>query len=167
MPAQALPSSIDGRRQRLAKPPNQKAHGGTKKTERAAVNAARTFLEAHECVVQEVDTGNDYGKDLLVDLTEDLEITGESVAIQVKGGSSFFRAGKWGIPAKIADLRLWLESSNAHNWLHTRSRHRRAPLEEPQRLRSRGNDSPSRVQADWEKRGERTRSSSRAFCAVP
>lgn len=85
--------------------------GGTKKTERAAVNAARAFLEDHECVVQEVDTGSDYGKDLLVDLTEDLEITGESVAIQVKGGSSFFRAGKWGIPAKTADLRLWLESS--------------------------------------------------------
>ncbi|MGW0755357.1 DUF4365 domain-containing protein [Streptomyces sp. NPDC002814] len=83
----------------------------TKQTERAAVNAVRAFLEAHECVVQEVDTGNDYGKDLLVDLTEDLEITGETIAVQVKGGSSFFRSGKWGIPAKSADLRLWLESS--------------------------------------------------------
>ncbi|WP_405756770.1 DUF4365 domain-containing protein [Streptomyces sp. NBC_00073] len=83
----------------------------TKQTERAAVNATRAFLEAHECVVQEVDTGNDYGKDLLVDLTEDLEITGESIAIQVKGGSSFCRSGKWGIPAKSTDLRLWLESS--------------------------------------------------------
>lgn len=91
--------------------PTRKRVGHTKKTERAAVNAARAFLEDHECVVQEVDTGSDYGKDLLVDLTEDLEVTGESIAIQVKGGSSFCRAGKWGIPAKAADLRLWLESS--------------------------------------------------------
>ncbi|MEU0985073.1 DUF4365 domain-containing protein [Streptomyces sp. NPDC005953] len=83
----------------------------TKQTERAAVNAARAFLEAHECVVQEVDTGNDYGKDLLVDLTEGLEVTGESIAVQVKGGASFFRSGNWGIPAKSVDLRLWLDSS--------------------------------------------------------
>ncbi|MDI5907805.1 MULTISPECIES: DUF4365 domain-containing protein [Streptomyces] len=101
MAANQEPSSRSARKRMLP----------TKQTERAAVNATRAFLEDHECVVQEVDTGNDYGKDLLVDLTENLEITGESIAIQVKGGASFFRAGNWGIPAKSADLRLWLDSS--------------------------------------------------------
>lgn len=71
----------------------------------------RQFLEARDCVVQEVDTANDFGKDLLVDLTEDREITGQTVAVQVKSGKSFLRNGRWGIPAKSVDLNTWIESS--------------------------------------------------------
>lgn len=83
----------------------------TRPTERAGVNAVRAFLEDRGCVVQEVDTANDFGKDLLVDLTEKNEITGQSIAVQVKSGISFFRNGIWGIPAKGVDLNTWLESS--------------------------------------------------------
>jgi hypothetical protein len=76
----------------------------TKATERAGVNALRGFLEARDCVVQEVDTANDFGKDLLVDLTENDETTGQAIAIQVKSGKNFSREDIWGIPAAPVDL---------------------------------------------------------------
>ncbi|MFD4723157.1 DUF4365 domain-containing protein [Streptomyces sp. NPDC058423] len=91
-------------------PPRKKIRN-TKATERAGVNALRGFLEARDCVVQEVDTANDFGKDLLVDLTENGEITGQTIAIQAKSGKSFSRDGIWGIPASPVDLNTWLESS--------------------------------------------------------
>ncbi len=40
-------------------------------------------------VVQEVDTANDIGKDLYVDLAQDGRFTGELIALQVKGGGSY------------------------------------------------------------------------------
>ncbi|MEU6526718.1 DUF4365 domain-containing protein [Streptomyces sp. NPDC046924] len=91
--------------------PPRKRIRGTKAAERAGVNALREFLEARDCVVQEVDTANDFGKDLLVDLTENREITGQTIAIQVKSGRSFSRNEIWGIPARPVDLNTWLESS--------------------------------------------------------
>ncbi|MEU2478123.1 DUF4365 domain-containing protein [Streptomyces sp. NPDC013130] len=91
--------------------PPRKRIRGTKATERAGVNALREYLESRDCVVQEVDTANDFGKDLLVDLTEDREITGQTIAVQVKSGESFSRKGTWGIPARSVDLNTWLESS--------------------------------------------------------
>jgi hypothetical protein len=39
-----------------------------------------------EMVVQEVDTANDIGKDLYVDLADEGRFTGELVALQVKAG---------------------------------------------------------------------------------
>ncbi|MFI9418198.1 DUF4365 domain-containing protein [Streptomyces werraensis] len=91
--------------------PGRKRLRNTRRTEREGVNALRAFLEDRDCVVQEVDTANDFGKDLLVDLTRDREITGETIAIQVKSGRSFSRGGRWGIPASSTDLNTWYESS--------------------------------------------------------
>ncbi|MFI1843302.1 DUF4365 domain-containing protein [Streptomyces microflavus] len=91
--------------------PKRKRLRNTRRTEREGVNALRAFLEDQDCVVQEVDTANDFGKDLLVDLTKNHEITGETIAIQVKSGKSFSQRGHWGIPASSADLHTWYESS--------------------------------------------------------
>ncbi|MEU1219307.1 DUF4365 domain-containing protein [Streptomyces microflavus] len=91
--------------------PKRKRLRNTRQTEREGVNALRAFLEDQDCVVQEVDTANDFGKDLLVDLTKDREITGETIAIQVKSGRSFSQGGCWGIPASSVDLHTWYESS--------------------------------------------------------
>ncbi|MFE9058788.1 DUF4365 domain-containing protein [Streptomyces mutabilis] len=91
--------------------PRRKRLRNTRQTEREGVNALRAFLEKQECVVQEVDTANDFGKDLLVDLTTNREITGETIAVQVKSGSSFSRGATWGIPASSVDLYTWFESS--------------------------------------------------------
>lgn len=79
--------------------------------ERGAVNAVRTFLERHRFVVQEWDTRNDYGRDLIIDLTEDDELTGTLLAAQVKGGRSQFLHGVATVTARPSDIRFWSEST--------------------------------------------------------
>lgn len=82
-----------------------------RKVERAAVNAARAFFESCDCVFQEVDLANDYGKDAYVDLTERDNVTGLCVAVQVKGGASYRRPGGYGIPLDENHASLWRQSS--------------------------------------------------------
>jgi hypothetical protein len=65
---------------------------------RAAVNALRTLLERHNHIVQEVDGQNDFGEDQHVTFTEDGEVTGDLVKIQVKGGRSWRRANGYAVP---------------------------------------------------------------------
>ncbi|WP_281262346.1 DUF4365 domain-containing protein [Saccharothrix carnea] len=65
---------------------------------RAAVNALRTLLERHNHIVQEVDGQNDFGEDHHVTFTEDGEVTGDVVKIQVKGGRSWRRADGYAVP---------------------------------------------------------------------
>lgn len=63
-------------------------------------------------VVQEVDTRNDIGKDLYVDLAEDGRFTGELIALQVKGGSSYRGSdGSHRLRASANDRDLWANSS--------------------------------------------------------
>ncbi|MFI6218817.1 DUF4365 domain-containing protein [Nocardia brasiliensis] len=69
-----------------------------RKPSRAAVNALRTLLERHNHIVQEVDGQNDFGEDQLVTFTEDGEVTGDLVKIQVKGGRSWRRAVGYAVP---------------------------------------------------------------------
>lgn len=80
-------------------------------SERGGVNAVRTLLEAHGLVVAEVDGRSDYGRDLIVDITEAGEITGAVIGVQVKGDRRFIRDGCWELPATPKDLRYWAESS--------------------------------------------------------
>lgn len=65
---------------------------------RAAVNALRTLLERHNHIVQEVDGQNDFGDDLHVTFTEDGDVTGDLLKIQVKGGRSWRRADGYAVP---------------------------------------------------------------------
>jgi len=60
-----------------------------RKVERAAIRAARALFEDAGMHVQEVDTANDIGKDLYVDVLDDGVFTGELIALQVKGGQSY------------------------------------------------------------------------------
>ena len=72
-----------------------------RKIEREAVNAARVFLEANNCVFQEIDQSNDYGKDAYLDLTEGTHVTGLCAALQIKGGSSYrARNGDYLVPIR-------------------------------------------------------------------
>ena len=43
-------------------------------------------------VVQEVDTANDIGKELYVDIAQDGRFSGELIALQVMGGRSYRRS---------------------------------------------------------------------------
>jgi hypothetical protein len=80
-------------------------------SERGAINAVKTLLERNKLVVQEYDTRNDYGKDLVIDLTEDGEITGVMIAAQVKGGATYFHGNIPFVPARPNDVRLWADST--------------------------------------------------------
>lgn len=81
-------------------------------SERGAVNACRTLLERHSLVVHEIDARADYGRDLLIDLTVDGELTGAVAGIQVKGDRRFVRqGGPWMLLASPQDARFWGDSS--------------------------------------------------------
>lgn len=81
-------------------------------TERAAVNAARTFFETNGCIFQEVSGDNDYGKDAYVDLTFGGRVTGLCAALQIKGGESYRSAdGGYGIPLDDDHAELWRSST--------------------------------------------------------
>jgi hypothetical protein len=66
--------------------------------ERAGVNAVRALFEACGHVFQEVDLGNDYGKDAYVDLVEDGNVSGVCVSLQIKSGKKYHRASGYAIP---------------------------------------------------------------------
>lgn len=78
--------------------------------EREAVNTTRAFFEACGCIFQEIDTGNDYGKDAYVDLTDAENVTGLCVALQIKGGDKYRRANGYAIPVDDHAY-LWTSSS--------------------------------------------------------
>ncbi|WP_258907896.1 DUF4365 domain-containing protein [Actinokineospora sp. UTMC 2448] len=83
---------------------------GARRPSRAAVNALRTLLERHDHIVQEVDGQNDFGEDQHVTFTEDGEVTGDLVKIQVKGGRSWRRADGYAVP--IGDHgRTWADGN--------------------------------------------------------
>lgn len=80
-------------------------------SERGGINAVRTLLESQGLVVDEVDGRADYGRDLNVDITAMSQITGGIIGVQVKGGSSFHRKGRWVIPATPTDWDYWRSST--------------------------------------------------------
>lgn len=73
---------------------------GTKKTERAGVNAFKTSLEAAGHIVQEIDGGNDYGEDCYLSFTHLGHRTGDLAAVQIKSGVKYRRAVGYAIPCR-------------------------------------------------------------------
>jgi len=79
-------------------------------TAKAGVNAARTLFEGCNYVFQEVELGNDFGKDAYVDLVNGREVTGLCVALQIKSGESFRRSTGYAIPIE-EHYSIWRHSS--------------------------------------------------------
>jgi Domain of unknown function (DUF4365) len=92
-------------------PPVRKKLLPNRRTTAAAMNAVQTFFEDAGYIFQRVAQENDIGKDAYVDLSHKNYATGELLALQVKGGRSYFRGRRWIIPASNADLSLWRDSS--------------------------------------------------------
>jgi len=80
-------------------------------SERGGINAVRSLLESKGLVVDEVDGRSDYGRDLNVDITNAAHLTGGIFGVQVKGGRSFLRRGRWVIPASPSDWEYWRSST--------------------------------------------------------
>jgi hypothetical protein len=57
--------------------------------ERNAVNKVKALLENSGHIVQEVDGQNDFGEDLYLTFVSNKKRTGDTVAVQVKGGVSY------------------------------------------------------------------------------
>jgi hypothetical protein len=81
-----------------------------RRTERRAVNALRSLMERHDFIVQEIDGGNDHGEDLYVSFTERGERTGDTIAIQVKGGASHSSKDGFRVPIR-RHLSYWSNSN--------------------------------------------------------
>jgi hypothetical protein len=79
--------------------------------ERESVNYVRNFFESIGCVFQEIDTGNDYGKDAYVDFGTNKTVTGLCFAIQIKSGKSYKRNDNYFIPLDIDHIKIWKEST--------------------------------------------------------
>jgi hypothetical protein len=60
-----------------------------RRVERAAVNAFRTLMECHDHIVQEIDGSNDNGEDVFVTFTDKGERIGDTIFVQIKGGTSY------------------------------------------------------------------------------
>ncbi|MGW6523979.1 outer membrane protein assembly factor BamB family protein [Streptomyces sp. NPDC054962] len=68
-----------------------------RRTERAGVNALRSFLEEHDHLVQEMSSGTDHGEDCFVMLTRQRKRSGYSFTVQVKAGKKYKRARGYAI----------------------------------------------------------------------
>jgi uncharacterized protein DUF4365 len=78
---------------------------------RRAIRAVQGLLEDANHIYQPVLGSNDIGKDAYVDIVEHGEVTGDVIALQIKGGESFRRARGYAIPCTAPDIELWRSSS--------------------------------------------------------
>lgn len=78
--------------------------------ETGALTAVRSIFESAGHIYQSVDGSNDIGKDAYVDIVEGTDVTGDLIALQIKGGS-YKRSSGWAIPCTPADRELWRTSS--------------------------------------------------------
>lgn len=83
----------------------------SRREERRAVNAARTYFEEHDLVFQEIDLRNDVGNDAILDLARSGTDAGLSVALQIKGGKKYKRSIGHAIPIDKRLRKIWLNSS--------------------------------------------------------
>lgn len=90
---------------------DRKRVGKSRPAEKAAVRAVQALLEDANHIYLPILGSDDVGKDAYVDITEDGEVTGDVIALQIKGGKSFRRSRGYAIPCTPKDRELWRTSS--------------------------------------------------------
>lgn len=65
-----------------------------------AINRLTSLLQEHSHIVHKIDGHNDFGEDLYISLVEDGRITGDTIAVQVKGGISYRSADGYRVRIK-------------------------------------------------------------------
>jgi len=80
-------------------------------TSQKAVNTFQAFCLDQGWVFTETPEQTDFGKDGYLDFSKDGRLTGQCIALQVKGGVSFHRRDSYVIPADRRRRTFWRESS--------------------------------------------------------
>ena len=80
-------------------------------TSQEAVNAFEAFCLDQGWVFTETPEQTDFGKDGYLDFSKEGRLTGQCIALQIKGGVSFHRRGSYVIPADRRRRTFWSESS--------------------------------------------------------
>jgi Domain of unknown function (DUF4365) len=80
-------------------------------TSQRAVNAFTEFCLAHKWVFTETPEQTDFGKDGYLDFSQEGLLTGQCIAVQIKGGESFRRRNGYTIPADRRRRTFWREST--------------------------------------------------------
>ncbi|WP_158294001.1 DUF4365 domain-containing protein [Kribbella sp. VKM Ac-2568] len=80
-------------------------------TSQKAVNAFQNFCLDQRWVFTETPEQTDFGKDGYLDFSKDGRLTGQCIALQIKGGVSFRKRDGYIIPADRRRRTFWMESS--------------------------------------------------------
>jgi hypothetical protein len=79
--------------------------------EKAALRVVQAVFEDANHTYQPIEGSNDIGKDAVVDVIIDGEVTGDLIALQIKGGASYRRSRGYAIPCTAEDRELWRSSA--------------------------------------------------------
>ncbi len=78
--------------------------------ESRALNRVTSLFEEHAHVVRKIDGRDDFGEDLYISFVENQRISGDTVALQVKGGESYRSARGFRVPVGAHD-KSWLRTN--------------------------------------------------------
>lgn len=91
--------------------PDKKQPRSGQAVENRGVRATAAIFEDRSMKVQRIDKSNDIGRDLLVDVIDELGYTGEVIALQVKSGAKYKRSQGYAIPCSRKDAVFWRDST--------------------------------------------------------
>ena len=80
-------------------------------TEREGINYVRTVIESANCIFHEIHQENDYGNDAFLELVENNNVRGITLAIQIKSGKSYCSSSECKIPASKNHFEYWRDHS--------------------------------------------------------
>lgn len=80
-------------------------------TEREGINYVRTVVESSNCIFHSINQENDYGNDAFLELVENGNVRGITLAVQIKSGKSYCSLSECKIPASKNHFDYWREHS--------------------------------------------------------
>jgi hypothetical protein len=74
----------------------------TNATSNIGLDFVRSIVRSHNCIFQEIDTTNDLGIDVIIEIVKDEKPTSKFIAAQIKSGKSYYdkKSNRCKIPIK-------------------------------------------------------------------
>ena len=79
-------------------------------TERVGVNHVRSIIERANSIFHEIHRENDYGNDAFMEFVDGNQVTGLSIALQIKSGASYCSGSTCTIPTTERQWNYWAKS---------------------------------------------------------